>query len=95
MSNENLSLVGAMLGASEPDDEIIPPGPASKEIGLAESSLAKMRCKGGGPPFLKLGRRVLYERSTLKEWLKARRAKSTSDAARLPRRLTDELPPAA
>lgn len=68
---------------------------AAAYIGLAPSTLAKLRCLGGSPQFLKLGRRVLYERSALDDWLQLRRASSTSDAARLPRRLTDELPPAA
>jgi hypothetical protein len=68
---------------------------AANYLGLAKSTLAKLRCMGGSPSFLKLGRRIVYERSALDSWLAARRAKSTSDAARLPRRLTDELPPVA
>lgn len=68
---------------------------AAVYLGLAQTTLAKLRCVGGSPAFMKLGRRVLYDRADLDTWLAARRAKSTSDAARLPRRLTDELPPAA
>jgi predicted DNA-binding transcriptional regulator AlpA len=68
---------------------------AAAYLGLSAATLAKLRCVGGSPSFLKLGRRVLYERAALDSWLAGRRAKSTSDAARLPRRLTDELPPAA
>lgn len=77
--------LGQLVGAED----------AAKHLGLAASTLAKLRCVGGSPSFLKLGRRVLYDRADLDNWLAARRAKSTSDAARLPRRLTDELPPAA
>jgi hypothetical protein len=68
---------------------------AAQYLGLSVATLAKLRCVGGSPDYLKLGRRIVYERSALDSWLAARRAKSTSDAARLPRRLTDELPPAA
>ena len=75
--------------------QILSTAEAARTLRLALASLAKMRCRGGGPDYLKLGRRIVYERSALDSWLAARRAKSTSDAARLPRRLTDELPPAA
>ena len=63
---------------------------AGKYLGLATASLAKMRCMGGGPMFLKLGRRVVYSRPDLDEWLAARRARNTIEGERLPRRLTDE-----
>ena len=62
---------------------------AARHLGLAQSTLAKMRCRGGSPPFLRLGRKVVYCRADLDTWLNARRATSTSDADRLPRRLTD------
>ncbi len=78
-----------------PSPDVLSPKEAARALRLATASLAKMRCRGGGPDYLKLGRRIVYERSALDHWLDARRAKSTSDAARLPRRLTDELPPAA
>ena len=68
---------------------------AALYVGLSAATLAKLRCLGGSPSFRKLGRRVVYERSALDHWLAARRVRNTSDAARLPRRLTDELPPAA
>ena len=61
---------------------------AARHLGLAPATLAKMRCWGGSPPFLRLGRKVVYCRADLDAWLSARRATSTSDADRLPRRLT-------
>lgn len=64
-------------------------GDAARHLGLAESTLAKMRCRGGSPTFMRLGRKVVYRRADLDAWLNARRAISTSDADRLPRRLTD------
>lgn len=62
---------------------------AARYVGLAKASLAKMRCMGGSPPFLKLGRRIAYRRADLDSWLEARRAINTCDAAhRLPPKLT-------
>lgn len=63
---------------------------AARHLGVANSTLAKMRCRGGSPPFMRLGRKIVYCRADLDEWLNARRATSTSDADRLPHRLTDE-----
>jgi hypothetical protein len=38
-----------------------------------------MRTRGGGPVFVKLGRRVVYRREDLDHWLEERRRTSTSD----------------
>jgi hypothetical protein len=34
---------------------------------------SKMRLYGGGPPFVKIGRRVVYDPSDLDRWLEANR----------------------
>ena len=68
---------------------IMTPSEASRYLGLAVSTLAKLRCVGGGPQFLKLGRSVRYERQPLSEWRNKRRVASTSEASGLPSRLTD------
>ncbi|MBJ7409985.1 MAG: helix-turn-helix domain-containing protein [Phenylobacterium sp.] len=47
--------------------------------GLSVSTLNKLRVFGGGPPFLKLGRRVVYDPADLDGWLAERRRRSTSD----------------
>ena len=61
--------------------------------GLAVATLAKLRCLGGGPSYLKLGRKVVYRRADLADWLDARRVANTTQAAlRLPRRLDDTGP---
>jgi hypothetical protein len=65
---------------------------AAAILGLSPSTLSKLRCFGGGPPFLKLGRKVCYRPSDLVAWLSARRVDNTSQAIlSLPRRLTDPL----
>jgi predicted DNA-binding transcriptional regulator AlpA len=64
-------------------------GEAAKVLGLASSTLAKLRLSGNGPVYCKLGRRVVYRREDLEVWLESRVTRDTSDAdARLPKSLT-------
>ena len=64
-------------------------GDAAKLLGLAPSTLAKLRLTGDGPVYCKLGRRVLYRRQDLEAWLETRIARNTADAdARLSKSLT-------
>jgi hypothetical protein len=63
---------------------------AAKFTGLAVATLAKLRCIGGGPAYLKLGRKVVYRAGDVAFWLGARRVYNTSEASiHLPRRLSD------
>jgi hypothetical protein len=65
------------------------PDAAAKFLGLAISTLAKMRLSGNGPVYYKLGRRVVYRMEDLEAWRESRVARNTSDAdGRLPRSLT-------
>ena len=52
---------------------------ASEYLGLSHRTLEKFRVAGGGPPFHKFGRRVLYSREDLDGWAASRRRRSTSD----------------
>ena len=64
-------------------------GEAAKLLGLAPSTLAKLRLNGNGPLYCKLGRRVVYRRADLEVWLQSRTTRDTSDAdARFLRALT-------
>ena len=71
------------------NNETLTPTDAASRIGLAPSTLAKMRCWGGGPAFLKLGRAVRYLRSDCITWRDARRVGNTTEAASQPHRLTE------
>lgn len=51
---------------------------AARHIGLAVSTLEKMRVTGDGPPFVKLGRAVRYRISDLEAYLAERVVASTS-----------------
>ncbi len=42
---------------------------AAEYVGLSKSTLDKLRCFGGGPRYLKLGRAVVYAKSDLDAWL--------------------------
>jgi DNA-binding transcriptional MerR regulator len=51
----------------------------AERIGLSPKTLANWRSSGGGPPFYKLGGRVLYDPCDLDAWVASRRRTSTSD----------------
>ncbi len=46
---------------------------------LSRSTLNKLRLTGGGPRYMKLGRRVVYARSALAAWMQHRERGSTSE----------------
>ena len=62
-------------------DEAVDTREASRVTNSAESSLETMRVRGGGPIFIKLGKRIVYQRRALFEWLAAGRRSSTSQVA--------------
>lgn len=49
------------------------------EYRLTPWFLQKRRVIGGGPPFFKLGSRVLYARADVEAWISSRKRSSTSD----------------
>ena len=54
---------------------------AAARLGLARATLAKLRVRGGGPPFVKLGTKVLYDSADLAAWIAAQgKRRSTSEA---------------
>lgn len=54
---------------------------AADFLRLSPRTLEKYRVRGGGPPFRKLGRRVVYALSDLEDWAGRRVCDSTSDVA--------------
>ena len=63
-------------------DEAVPTAEASTITDTPPATLETMRNRGGGPPFIKRGKRVSYIRRDLFDWLRARRRTSTSDSGR-------------
>jgi predicted DNA-binding transcriptional regulator AlpA len=51
---------------------------ASEYTGLSKSSLDKLRVYGGGPLYIKVGARVVYDRFDLDTWLKGKKVANTS-----------------
>jgi hypothetical protein len=83
--------IASKKGIHMDQDIVVGPSAASPLVGLSVSTLAKLRVTGGGPVFVKAGRKVLYRKQDLIEWLDARRVRNTTEAANLPCRLTDLL----
>ena len=54
---------------------------AAEYLTLSPRTLEKLRVVGGGPLYRKLGRRVIYAVSDLKDWADARACASTTQAA--------------
>lgn len=78
------------------DEEFLTTAGASKITTLAISTLEGLRVRGGGPPFAKLGRRVVYRRSDLLAFAANNLRKSTSDPGEsLDSRPAAAAPPAA
>jgi predicted DNA-binding transcriptional regulator AlpA len=60
---------------------------AAAYIPLAEGTLNKFRSVGGGPRYVKLGRKILYDTADLDRWIDSHKQKSTADTpANRPRR---------
>jgi predicted DNA-binding transcriptional regulator AlpA len=51
---------------------------AARYAGSSGSAFAKMRCYGGGPRFIKIGRIVVYDTADLDAWLASKTFSSTS-----------------
>jgi predicted DNA-binding transcriptional regulator AlpA len=56
---------------------------AAAVLRLGVSTLNKLRVRGGGPSYLKLGRRVVYRTDDLTEWAGQKARQSTSEAPRM------------
>ena len=72
-----------MRNVVEDGDVLDAPSEVATRLKLTEQTLANMRWKGEGPPFIKLGdgrfAPVRYKRSDVDAWLQSRRV-STVDA---------------
>ncbi|TIQ44618.1 helix-turn-helix domain-containing protein [Mesorhizobium sp.] len=51
---------------------------AARYVGISPSTLSKMRLRGEGPPYAKIGKRiVVYDKGDLAHWLASMRRLST------------------
>lgn len=51
---------------------------AAEIVGLAPATLETLRCRGGGPPYYKIGRRVVYRSADLRAWVDSKRVMNTA-----------------
>jgi hypothetical protein len=60
-------------------DDYLKTSEAALLSGLSQSYLNKLRCLGGGSPFLKIGRKCIYRRADFEAWLAKHQRCSTSE----------------
>jgi hypothetical protein len=53
---------------------------AAKYTKISKSSLDKLRVYGGGPQYIKVGARVIYDQTDLDTWLVGKKLANTSEA---------------
>lgn len=53
---------------------------AADYLGLGKSTLDKLRVSGGGPTYIKIGKRVVYDPADLDAWFAQHRRSSTSQS---------------
>lgn len=71
---------GPAAGQVKSDDDLLDPAEMAADLNCSKSYLDKLRCYGGGPPFIRLGpRMVRYRRGDARDWARARRFNSTSE----------------
>jgi predicted DNA-binding transcriptional regulator AlpA len=64
--------------ATAAPEQLLTAKQTAERLGLAENTLARMRCQGTGPAFVKLGRAVRYRWRDVELWLARRTQTSTS-----------------
>lgn len=71
-----------MKPQSDEAPEVLTTEQAATFLGCSTQFLEIARCKGDGPPFSKVGRRLIrYRKSTLLRWLEKNEVTSTSAEA--------------
>ena len=54
----------------------------AKQLDCEVKTLQAWRCRGVGPPFIRVGRLVRYRPQDIEAWIESRRVASTSEQAR-------------
>jgi len=62
-----------------PDAIFLSTNDAAKRLSLSPRTLESLRTKGGGPRFVRLGRRIAYPESELEAWAMRGLRSSTAD----------------
>lgn len=65
-------------GGSKMDDQYLTPPETAELVRRPTSTLAYWRHRDEGPPYAKIGRRVVYRRSDVLAWMEAQFAQAAS-----------------
>lgn len=77
------SQTGAVVAQEATRGRVLRTADAAAYLGFARATLAKLRCVGGGPEYVKLGRLVVYRVEQLDSWIDAHGTRrNTSEAPR-------------
>lgn len=63
-------------------NNLIPERDAARILGLSIAWLQRKRWEGGGPPYIKIGRAVRYDRDALLRWIDEHRVSGSSEKDR-------------
>jgi hypothetical protein len=66
-----------LIPLPQSDDALIPAERLPSYVPLARQTLARWRCEGSGPAFVKIGRKVAYRAGTIRQWLAGLERKNT------------------
>jgi hypothetical protein len=69
------------LASLKPDPavgEYLTPQKIEETYGITKGTLATMRCRGFGPPYVKAGRSISYNRSEFEDFIKTHRIRTGS-----------------
>ncbi len=69
-----------MSANEQSSNELLTPEETAKYLKTNTGWLAKFRCTGAGPPFLKIGHYIRYDKADLERWIQARRVTNTAEA---------------
>lgn len=61
---------------------LMPERPAAAYLCISHRTLQGRRVRGDGPPYVKLGARVLYRKTDLDDWIESKIRRSTSDTGK-------------
>lgn len=69
-------------GSKRDDDSLLDDSWLARYLKCKRKTAQAWRTRGGGPPFIYVGRLVRYKKSDVDRWLESRRVNSTSEAAK-------------
>lgn len=83
LAGEFEAVIRDMKSPAGLDDPYLQTPRAAEFVGHSARTLENMRWRGDGPPYSKIGRKVVYRLSDLRKWVDARRVTNTGEADQL------------